>query len=517
MAWGRFGFGPLDDDQSIEFWMDDQNDQVARREALGAAGRQRWGASTRSGENLDASRPADVVALGSGSVAAGDAGQGPSAGSSAGIDGDTDMGDAATPAPGRPTIRYVKALPGDNITRLAGSGEPGAVGAFARLNGMDGRSSTIYAGRVYAIPSGDAVPSSEETTLGGRLLQHDDARVAALLAQRAANDQFQARFGAGQNVWSGQPVGAGPPARKPPPAPRPPPSQGQPWWKSTAKGGVGLGAYALGTLAGAPKAVMDAVGDVKDAGRFGLEWAGALGPQTQARARGEAADAAGGALRYVRGAIDDPSRLVSDAREAAGHAIDNMSPLNVDLSGSLGDVAHHQFRHGLNFGEGVTNVAGLFAGGELVQGLRAAEAFEATRAARIAKFVDQGANPKLAEYLAQPYPGVGHHAVIARRLAKKMNLPPWLVDSPVNISSPRGMSRGDFYEHHYRVDPKAGGFRLPAELNDGKGWRPKELGLTKYNLPQRIWFGTPVPLKDVMATLPLLDGPSYYDRLEAQQ
>ena len=64
MAWGRFGVGPLDDDQPIESWMDDQNDQVAQRDALGAAGRQRWDASTRSGENLDASRPTDLVALG---------------------------------------------------------------------------------------------------------------------------------------------------------------------------------------------------------------------------------------------------------------------------------------------------------------------------------------------------------------------------------------------------------------------------------------------------------------------
>ena len=64
MAWGRFGFGQTDDDQPIEFWMDDQNDQVARRDALSAAGRERWGASTRSGENLDASRLTDVLALG---------------------------------------------------------------------------------------------------------------------------------------------------------------------------------------------------------------------------------------------------------------------------------------------------------------------------------------------------------------------------------------------------------------------------------------------------------------------
>lgn len=135
MAWGRFGFGPLDDDQPIELWMNDQNDQVAQRDALGAAGRQRWDTSTRSGENLDASRPTDVVALGSGTVA-GDAGRSPSAGSSAGVGGDRDMGDATTPAPSRPGIRYVKARPGDNITRLVASGEPGAVGADPAARGF---------------------------------------------------------------------------------------------------------------------------------------------------------------------------------------------------------------------------------------------------------------------------------------------------------------------------------------------------------------------------------------------
>jgi hypothetical protein len=515
MAWGRFGFGRLDDDQPIEFWMDDQNGQVAQRDALGAAGRERWGASTRSGENLDASRPTDVVALGGvfGPNAPADAtDQDAVAGSAAA----SDQPGTASSAPSGPP-KYVKAQPGDNVTRLLGGGDPAAIGAFARLNGMDDRGSTIYAGRVYRLPTGNAEVTPDDAALGARILHRDNARLAALRAQPGADDQFLARFNAGQNVWTGEPVTASLPTNRPQLAPPLPPSQRQPWWETAAKGGVGMGAYAIGTVVGAPKAVIDAVGDATDAGRFGLDWAGAFGPQAQAQARRAAADAADGALRYVRGAIDDPSRVVSDAREAAGQTIYNMSPLNVDLSGSLGDVAHHQYRHGRNFGEGVTNVAGLFAGGELVQGLRAAEAFEATRAANIAKFVDQGANPKLAEYLAQPYEGMGHHSPVSRKLGKDVDLPPWLVDSPINVSVPRGMSRGDFYEYHYRVDPRAGGFRLPANLNDGKGWRPKELGLTKYNLPQRIWFGTPVPLKDTMAAIPFADGPALYGRLEQPQ
>ena len=191
--------------------------------------------------------------------------------------------------------------------------------------------------------------------------------------------------------------------------------------------------------------------------------------------------------------------------------------MNADMSGSLWDVTKHQFQHGTNLGEAAANVAGLFAGGEVVQGLRAADAFEATRAANVTKFIDQGANPKLAEYLAQPYEGMGHHSGVSRKFAKELNLPPPLVDSRFNVAIPRGMSRGDFYEYHYRVDPAAKGFRLPAGLNDGKGWRPRELGLTKYALPERIWRGMPVRWKDAISTIPFADAPAFYDQLEQPQ
>jgi hypothetical protein len=519
MAWARFGFGSPNDDQPIEAWMDDRDSQVAQRDALDAAGRDRWEASTRSGENLDASRPTDIVALGgaSGSPSAsagGATGQDASADSPAGGGESVDQQDAASPSATRATVRYVKARQGDNITRLVGGSDPASIGAFARLNGMDGRNSTIYAGRAYRIPSGSDDVTDGDAALGGQLLRHDNAQLAALRAQRAANDQLLARLHASQDPWTEAPLGTTAQER-PSPALA---SGGQPWWQSRpAKTVAGTVAYAGGALEGAPLAVVHAVGDIKDAGLFGLQWAGALGPQAQARANREARDAAGGVLRYAQAAVDHPSKVVSDLRGAAGNAVDSISPFNADMSGSLGDVWNHQLQHGRNFGEGVTNVAGMFVGGEVLQGLRAADAFEATRAARIEKFVDQGANPKLAEYLAQPYGGMGHHSVISRKSATKINLPNWLVDSPVNLSLPRGMSRGDFYEHHYRVDPKAGGFRLPAELNEGMGWRPKELGLTKYGLPERVWRGTPVPLKDAIATIPFADAPALYDNLERPQ
>src|SRR6185312_10791247 len=199
-----------------------------------------------------------------------------------------------------------------------------------------------------------------------------------------------------------------------------------------------------------------------------LELAGALGPQAQAKAVGGMIDAGRNAVRYASAAADHPSQIISDIGDAAHQAIDRMSPLNAPMSDGLGDVLNHQWHAGLDFGETATNVAGLFAGGETLEGLRAAQMFDTTRAANIEKFIDQGANPKLAEYLAQPYEGMGHHAIVPRRAkvpSKVLGmpideglagqpLPSWLSNSPLNVSVPRGISRGDFYEYHYQVDPK---------------------------------------------------------------
>ena len=56
------------------------------------------------------------------------------------------------------------------------------------------------------------------------------------------------------------------------------------------------------------------------------------------------------------------------------------------------------------------------------------------------------------------------------------------------------MTQGDFYELHYKVDPKVRGFRLRAG-----GWSGSKLGLEKYDLPQRIWYGTPTATKRTIA------------------
>jgi hypothetical protein len=163
----RFGLAGSSDDLPIDQWMDDRNGEVGLRDAFDAIGRQRWDASTRTGDYLDASRPGDVVAIGS--IPTGFTGSDIARPSSTG------SGMSANGNPSAPAVRYVRARAGDKISSLVGSSNSNAIGAFARINGMDGRNSTIYAGRVYAIPAADGDASADDTALGQHLLGQEDA------------------------------------------------------------------------------------------------------------------------------------------------------------------------------------------------------------------------------------------------------------------------------------------------------------------------------------------------------
>nr|QQZ51336.1 hypothetical protein JKL49_09915 [Phenylobacterium glaciei] len=54
--------------------------------------------------------------------------------------------------------------------------------------------------------------------------------------------------------------------------------------------------------------------------------------------------------------------------------------------------------------------------------------------------------------------------------------PEWFIESPFNVLKPRNISRGDFYELHFQVDPQFYGARLPKFEPTG-GWRGNDLGL----------------------------------------
>jgi len=278
--------------------------------------------------------------------------------------------------------------------------------------------------------------------------------------------------------------------------------------------------YVGGVMWGVPRAGYHAARDVKDLGEFGFKAAGAFGPEARQEALRQGANNIQATLQYGREAVDDPSNVLSDVGDLSKAAIKSIDPRGAPMSGSLGDIIGYEFKKGANLGEGVANVAAAFAAPELGMGALRAATFDAKAASRIAKLANEGADPRLAEYLAEPYEGMGHHAIVPRRfkipetiwgipvddrLAGK-RLPRWIVDSPLNVSKPLGMSRDDFYKHHYGVDDRFYGARLPGDLNDGRGWSGKRQGARRYDPVTKVWAGMPVPLKGGVAAVGIGEG-----------
>ena len=96
------------------------------------------------------------------------------------------------------------------------------------------------------------------------------------------------------------------------------------------------------------------------------------------------------------------------------------------------------------------------------------------------------------------------------------SLPRSYSDGPFNRLAPEGMTCGDFYERHFRVDPDFYGTRLPARVG-GERWSGRALGLEKYGPPGRLWYGSPAPLKARIGGLGSGAGSAIYDSPETDQ
>lgn len=267
-----------------------------------------------------------------------------------------------------------------------------------------------------------------------------------------------------------------------------------------AAGGIG---YLIGLPVGVGRAGWHALQGLDD----GLHFAESLAsPEGRTKAWNDTRAATHSALQYGRSVVANPSRLSNDAASAGKDAIHSLVPFTTPMaSTALGELSH-EFGIGMNAGETATNVAGVIAAPEVFEGLNAARTFAATREANVAKFMAQGFDEPTARYLAKPYEGQGDHAVVQKSrksifgfktpLLKDVPIPRSVMDSPLNVSRPRGLSQGDFYEYHYRVDPQFYGGKLPAQLNEGKGWSGNRLGLERDGGLARAWGRIPPIYKD---------------------
>jgi hypothetical protein len=78
------------------------------------------------------------------------------------------------------------------------------------------------------------------------------------------------------------------------------------------------------------------------------------------------------------------------------------------------------------------------------------------------------------------------------------------------------MTRGDFYQRHFEVDPSFYGTKLPARVG-GQPWSGKVLGLQRYSLPGRLLYGSPAPLKARVGGLGSAGGSLMYDGWDEEQ
>jgi hypothetical protein len=273
---------------------------------------------------------------------------------------------------------------------------------------------------------------------------------------------------------------------------------------------------AMGYIVGLPwsaiRAGRHAVEGVEDGVNFARSL---LSPEGRAEALNEAMSATHNALQYGRSVMADPSELTHDAISGLAAANRSLNPLATPIPDTASGAFGHELDIGANAGETLTNIVGAVALPEVAEGLNAVRTFAATRDANIAKFMGQGFDEATARYLSKPYKGQGEHAIIPQAQDRilgfkppwlgKVTIPDWIMDSPLNVSKPRGLSQGDFYEYHYGVDPHFYGSRLPRYLNGGKGWSGGQLGAERYSGAEQLWRRTPQIWKDYPAGATLGD------------
>ena len=475
----RRPIGVFDDSDDIDDWMARRNAEVARRPDAEAAGREAWNQATRSGQNLGAARPNDLVRLGVQSLS-GDTT----------ADGDpvrpiSPDGPLLTP----PRVGFSAARPGDSISKLIGTSDPAAIGRFLNLNGMGGRGSAIYPGQTYVVPTGvdDATP--DEIATGSRSLQQDNRRLAAAKAQRtasrAADELWAQRLNAGLNPWTGEPDSSrpAPPTAAPRATPRP-----RNWLDDSrdAKKLAGSAAQMAGEAYGVFRAGEHAVEGLGTVARLFSPLDPILSPP------GEAAwdQVTQGGRRLVSGVrrrVADPNLVAGDLRRINVA----LNPDATPMADRFGDELGRRFHIGANRGEFVANVAAIPLGGEAGSALEGME--YAGEADDVGKYLKTGFTEGQAAELAKPYVGLGHHVV-----AQRTTLPGILGGGPVPsaISNsrlfrlmPEGIDKGQFYGLHYGVDDHFYGAKI-AGYGKGRGFSGKKLGLPRYQGLERAWRGT---------------------------
>lgn len=280
----------------------------------------------------------------------------------------------------------------------------------------------------------------------------------------------------------------------------------------------------VGQIWGAGRGVVHDAQAIGDGAALAVDLANPWSPRHDA-AFGAVESGVKGAADYVNSLKAKPELLLDDARSYREHLNKDLNPDATPMADSFGDEMRRRLNIGMNQGEAAYNVATavLPVAGELKSAAELGRFAEAGPA----KYIKKGASPELADYLAKPYQGMGHHSIIPRRAksvaeipvvnktAKLLNvedavdkvlgdipIPKTVLDSRFNVVKPK-VERGQMYRRHFGLDDYYYGGKTPAEFGGG-GWSGRGLGWTKYGPAERLWYGTPAATKGVLVGGPVV-------------
>lgn len=207
------------------------------------------------------------------------------------------------------------------------------------------------------------------------------------------------------------------------------------------------------------------------------------------------ANAARGAVDYVTKGIADPKRVVRDFDEMGQQWRRALDPTATPAAPTFEGDLRRNLDIGQNQGELAFDVGSLVVGGPAAKAVKGLP--RVSNVGNVERYAAQGFSPRAAAHLAEPYPlsNMGSHFVPRdTKLPEFLGggpLPKSYIDSAFNVLKPEGISRGDFYEIHYKVDPRFHG----TGVIPGEPWRGSALGLNKYGPAGRVWHGSPPALK----------------------
>lgn len=209
------------------------------------------------------------------------------------------------------------------------------------------------------------------------------------------------------------------------------------------------------------------------------------------------------AAGYIGKVGADPERVLRDVEAVGQQWRRELDPSATPVARTFEGELRRNFDIGQNQGELAFDVGSLVVGGPAAKGVKGLG--HASNVGNVERYVAQGFSPRAAAHLSEPYPsrGMGHHFIPRRK-----GLPKSYGDSVFNVLKPEGISRGDFYELHYKIDPRFSGGKVVGREN----WRGMELGLKRYGPAGRVWFGSPPPLKARVGGLGATAGAVMYAR-----